>query len=244
MDFRFDFIWESLPKIFAALPTTILLTFIPVVVGLFLGFPLAIIRIRKTPILYQLVSVYLSFFRSIPLLILLFLAYYGGPKLANFLFHDGMRVSSAANLSSFSVAIVVLTLYSAAFLCEIIRGALSSVNMNQMEAAHAIGMTKAQSYLHIIIPQTVIVALPNYFNFVLALLKGTAVVFTIAVMDIMNAAKTLAEDGYRFIEAYAMVGTIYILFSLILSAIFQRIEQNAKKHIGLSTIKTRKENKS
>lgn len=234
MDFRIDFIRDSLPSVMAAVPTTVLLTLIPVTAGLFLGVLLALIRIRKIPVLSRIISVYLSFFRSVPLLILLFLTYYGGPKLVNFIFHDGMRVCSSAKMSSIATALTVLTLYSSAFLCEIIRGALSSVDMRQMEAAHAIGMTKIQSYLRIIIPQTVIVALPNYFNFVLALLKGSAVVFTIAVMDVMNAAKTLAENGYRFIEAYTMVGTLYILFSLILSTVFRRIEQNAKKRLGIA----------
>lgn len=234
MDFSFEFVKESLPMVLAAIPTTALLTFLPVILGLVLGFFLALIRIRRIPVLSQLLAVYLSFFRSVPLLILLFLAYYGGPKLANFLFHGGMRVASAATMSSLATALVVLTLYSSAFLCEVIRGALSSVDMKQMEAAHAIGMTKLQSYVRIIIPQAIIVALPNYFNYVLALLKGTAVVFTIAVMDVMNAAKTLAEDGYRFIEAYTMVGILYILFSLVLSVIFKRVEDRAKKRLGMA----------
>lgn len=237
MDFRFDFIRDSLPVVLAAVPTTLLLTLVPVIAGLVLGFLLALIRIRKIAVLSQILSVYLSFFRSVPLLILLFLAYYGGPKLVNFLFYDGMRVSSSAKVSSLATALTVLTLYSSAFLCEVIRGALSSVDMRQMEAAHAIGMTKVQSYLRIIIPQTIIVALPNYFNFVLALLKGTAVVFTIAVMDVMNAAKTLAENGYRFIEAYVMVGMLYVLFSLILSALFRKAEQNAKKRLGIAEVR-------
>lgn len=234
MNFRFDFIRDSLPTVLAAVPMTVLLTLFPVIAGLILGFLLALVRIRRIPVLSQIVSVYLSFFRSVPLLILLFLAYYGGPKLINFLFHDGMRVSSSANMSSLATALTVLTLYSGAFLCEVIRGALSSVDMRQMEAAHAIGMTKAQSYRRIIIPQAVVVALPNYFNFVLALLKGTAVVFTIAVTDVMNAAKTLAEAGYNFIEAYTMVGILYILFSLVLSALFRQIERKAKKHLGIA----------
>lgn len=233
MEFQFDFIRETILSVSAAIPMTLFLTLFPVIVGLVLGFALAIVRIRRIPVLSQLVSVYLSFFRSVPLLILLFLAYYGVPKLINYLVFSGQRVYSSANISGFVIALITLTLYSGAFLCEIIRGALSSVDMRQMEAAHAIGMTKASSYLRIIIPQTIIVALPNYFNFVLALLKGTSVVFTISVLDMMNVAKLAAETGHRFIEAYTMVGIIYILFSLIFSTIFRKIERNAKKHLGI-----------
>lgn len=233
MDFQFDFIRDALPSVAKAIPMTLLLTIFPVIAGLLLGFVLALIRIKKLPVLRQFVSVYLSFFRSVPLLILLFLAYYGMPKLINFLFYNGERIYSTAKISSLAVALTVLTLYAGAFLCEIIRGALSSVDLRQMEAAHAVGMTRMQSYWRIIIPQAVIVALPNYFNFVLALLKGTAVVFTIAVADVMNVAKTLAENGYRFIEAYTMVGILYIIFSLTLSAVFRQVERNAKKRLGI-----------
>lgn len=233
MEFQFEFIKNSIGPILAAVPTTFLLVALPAAAGLILGFLLALARIKKIPVLSQLISIYLSFFRSVPLLIMLFLAYYGGPKLINYLFCGGQRVYSSANMSGLTVALIVFTLYAGAILCEVIRGALSSVDMKQMEAAHAIGMTKLQSYLRIIIPQTVIVALPNYFNFILALLKGTAVVFTITVMDVMNVAKTLAEDGYRFIEAYVMVGVLYILFSLILSTVFGRIEKNTKRRLGI-----------
>ena len=131
-------------------------------------------------------------------------------------------------------AVVTLTLYSSAFLCEIVRGALNSVDMRQMEAAHALGMTKRQAYFRIIIPQAIIVALPNYFNFFLALLKGTSVVFTISVVDIMAAAKLQAEYGYRYIEAYTLVGFFYIILSIGFSQIFTRIEKNAKLHMGLA----------
>lgn len=234
MTFQFSFIWETLPDVLAAVPMTLLLTLLPVTAGLVLGFLLALIRIRKLPVLSQFVAVYLSFFRSIPLILLLFLAYYGGPKLANFLFFGGERVLSSAHVSGLVTALVVLTLYSSAFLCEIVRGALSSVDMRQMEAAHAIGMNRADSYLRIILPQAVVVALPNYFNFILALLKGSSVVFTITVMDMMAVAKLAAENVYRFIEAYTLVGVLYIVFSLLLSFLFSKVEQMAKLHMGMA----------
>ena len=138
------------------------------------------------------------------------------------------------DMSKNATAIVTLTLYAAAFLCEIVRGAFNSVDMRQMEAAHALGMTKPQAYFRIIIPQAIIVALPNYFNFFLALLKGSSVVFTISVVDIMAAAKLQAEYGYRYIEAYTLVGFFYIVLSLGFSWLFKKIEKNAKQHMGMT----------
>ncbi|WP_024865019.1 amino acid ABC transporter permease [Butyrivibrio sp. FCS014] len=232
MNFSWEFVLDTIKYVAMAIPMTMLLTFIPVTVGLMLGFLLAVTRIRKIPVLTQIITVYNSFFRSIPLVVLFFLVYYGLPKAINYMFHDGMRVVSIKHLNNNAVAIVTLILYAAAFLGEIVRGALSSVDMKQKEAATALGMTGWQTYIRIIIPQAIIVALPNYFNFVLALLKGTSVVFTISVVDMMSAAKLRAEYGYRYVEAYVLVGFFYIVFSILFSRIFLAIERNAKRHMG------------
>lgn len=232
MSFSWEFIRDTAGYVLRAVPMTLLLTFLPVLAGLVLGFFLALVKIRKIPVLSGVVTAYNSFFRSIPLVVLFFLTYYGIPKFINFAFHDGMRVVSINNLNNNIVAIVTLILYSSSFLCEIVRGALSSVDMKQKEAARALGMTGFQAYVRIIIPQALTVALPNYFNFVLALLKGTSVVFTISVVDMMSAAKLQAEYGYRYVEAYVLVGVLYIIFSLIFSQLFLFLERRAKRRMG------------
>lgn len=233
MDFKFSFIWETLPSVLAAIPTTLLLTFLPVLLGALIGFFLALIRIRKPPVASQLVGVYLSFFRSVPVLIVLFIAYFGLPKLLNFVLYGGMRVVTAMKLPALLSALLVMTLYSSAFICEIIRGALSSVDMKQMEATHALGMSRFSAYTRIVIPQAIIVALPNYFNFVLGVLKGSSIVFTIGVMDVMSTAKLAAEDGYRYVEAYVMVAVLYIIFSVVFSTLFSAVERRAKRRMGV-----------
>lgn len=232
MNFSWEFVKDTIQYVAAAIPMTMLLTFFPVIVGLVLGFFLAIAKIKRIPVLSQVINVYNSFFRSVPLVVLLFLVYYGLPKLINYLLYDGIRTVSIKNINNNLVAIITLTLYASAFLCEIVRGALSSVDMKQREAATALGMTTVQTYLRIIIPQAIIVALPNYFNFILALLKGTAVVFTISVVDMMSAAKLQAEYGYRYVEAYVLVGFFYIVFSIVFSRLFSAVEKNARRHMG------------
>ncbi len=233
MEFQFSFIRETLPAVAAAIPMTLLLTLLPVALGAVIGFFLALLRIRRTPVLYQLIGLYLSFFRSVPLLLLLFCSYYGIPKLLNYALYGGERVLGVTSISSLWAALSVLTLYAGAYITELIRGALSSVDIRQMEAAHSIGMTKRDSYLRIIIPQAIVVALPNYFNFVLSTLKGTSVVFAISVMDMMAVAKLAAEDGYRFIEAYVLVGALYILIGFAGEKIFRGIERSAQRHMGI-----------
>jgi His/Glu/Gln/Arg/opine family amino acid ABC transporter permease subunit len=233
MDFKFSFIWDTLPEVLAAVPMTLFLTAFPVVVGAVIGFFLALLRKQRIPVIYQLTSLYISFFRSVPLIILLFCSYYGIPKLINFAVYGGERVVGVTSFSPLLIALIVLTMYASAFITELIRGALSSVDMRQMEAAHSIGMSKKDSYLRIIIPQAIIVALPNYFNFVLTTLKNTSVVFTISVMDMMATAKLAAEDGYRFIEAYVLVGVLYVIVGFTADKLFRGVERNAKRHMGI-----------
>lgn len=225
MAIDWSFAWECAVSAIRALPVTLLATFFPAVVGLIPGALIAAVRIRRTPVLNGLASLYNSFFRSVPLVVLLFLAYYGLPKLGNLLLAGGARRWSPYGQDSLAVALTALTMYAAAFLSEIMRGALRSVEPRQYEAARALGMTTPQTYFRVVIPQAAVTALPNYGNFCLGLLKGTSVVFTISVVDVMSAAKLKAEYGYRYVEAYIVAATFYILTGLILSRLFKALER-------------------
>ena len=233
MSLDLGFIKDTFPEVLKALPVTVLMTALPVTAGAVLGFFVALLHIKKVPVINQIIELLISFFRSVPLIILLFCSYYGVPKLINFVVHGGQRVVGTTQISGLAVALIVYTVFSTAYISELIRGALSSVDFKQMEAAHSIGMTRYSAFTRIIIPQAIMVAMPNYFNFVLATLKNTSLVFAISVMDIMATAKVAAEKGYRFIEAYVMVGTIYVILGVTLSVLFKRVETNSKLHMGI-----------
>jgi His/Glu/Gln/Arg/opine family amino acid ABC transporter permease subunit len=234
MSIDLQFIKETFPEVLKAVPITLLVTALPVVAGALLGFFVALLHIRKIPVINQILELIISFFRSVPLIILLFCAYYGMPKLINFIVYGGQRVVGTTQISQLTTALVVYTVFSTAYISELIRGALASVDLKQMEAAHSIGMTRFSAFTRIIIPQAIMVALPNYFNFVLATLKNSSLVFAISVMDIMATAKVAAEKGYRFIEAYIMVGTIYVVLGVTLSQVFKRTEKRSKLNMGLA----------
>ena len=234
MSLDLQFIKETFPEVLRAVPVTLFITAFPVVVGAVLGFFVALLHIRKIPVINQILELIISFFRSVPLIILLFCAYYGMPKFLNFTVHGGQRVVGTTQISGLATALVVYTVFSTAYISELIRGALSSVDLKQMEAAHSIGMTRFSAFTRIIIPQAIMVAMPNYFNFVLATLKNSSLVFAISVMDIMATAKVAAEKGYRFIEAYVMVGTIYVVLGVTLSYVFKRTERRSKLNMGIA----------
>ena len=135
MNFSWAFIFDTTGYVVKALPLTLFLTIFPVTAGLVLGFLLALLKMYRVPVANRLVSIYVSFFRSIPLLVLLFLAFYGIPKLINFTFYGGERVWGSIDMNKNVTAVVTLTLYSSAFLCEIVRGALNSVDMRPISGS-------------------------------------------------------------------------------------------------------------
>ena len=214
-----EFIIRCFCSIVKAIPLTIILIAVPMILGTIIGFLFAFARIKKVPLLSQFIAVYNSFFRSVPLLVLLFVGYYGLPKLLNVLIYHGDKIVGTKSINATAVALAVMTLYAAAFLGEIIRGAVKSVDYGQMEAGYVLGMTKRQAVAGILIPQAFGVALPNLKNFLLAFFKGSSVVFCIGVIDIMAAAKIEAEISYRYIEAYILVSLFYLAASILVGRI-------------------------
>ena len=225
MNFSWAFIFDTTGYVVKALPLTLFLTIFPVTAGLVLGFLLALLKMYRVPVANRLVSIYVSFFRSIPLLVLLFLAFYGIPKLINFTFYGGERVWGSIDMNKNVTAVVTLTLYSSAFLCEIVRGALNSVDMRQMEAAHALGMTKRQAYFRIIIPQAIKNILPALGNEFITLFKDTALVTTIGGKELLYAAQAVGARTYSVLFPYLGIAVIYLVMVILftwLLGIFER----------------------
>lgn len=223
------FMAKTIGFVLSAVPMTLLITFVPVAVGSIIGTVLCVIRIKNIPAASQLVAVFYSFFRSCPLVVLIFLSYYGIPKLINILIFGGVRRLSVVSMSSVMVAIITLTLYSSAFMGEIMRGAVLSVERGQYEGAYSLGLSKVRTFRYVILPQALRIAIPNINNFCIGLMKGSSVVFVIGVVDMMAAAKLQAEAGYRYIEAYILVALMYVALSFIISTLLRHVERQLSR---------------
>ena len=223
------FMTKTIGFVLSAVPMTLLITFVPVVIGSIIGTFLCVIRIKNIPAASRLVGIFYSFFRSCPLVVLIFLSYYGLPKLINILIYGGERRVSVVSMSNIAVALITLTLYSSAFLGEIMRGAINSVERGQFEGAYSLGLSKAGTFRYVILPQALRIAVPNISNFCIGLMKGSSVVFVIGVVDMMAAAKLRAEAGYRYIEAYILVAFLYVALSFLISAFFRYAERHLSR---------------
>ncbi|MGX7233121.1 ABC transporter substrate-binding protein/permease [Enterococcus italicus] len=212
---------QLLPK----LPITLLMTVVSAIIGLGLGFLIAVVKIRNTPVLTQICSVFVSFMRGTPQLVQLFLSFYGFPILVEWL---AQQMGVTANVNAIPALVYVFIAFGlneAAYTSETFRAALLSVNKNEIEAARSIGLTNVQTMMRIILPSALIVALPNLVNSFISLLKATSLAFTVTIIDIMGQTRIIAGANLRFFEAYIAVALVYWAMCLLIEQVAKRIER-------------------
>jgi L-cystine transport system permease protein len=222
--FDISYLWEFIPKLLPFLKTTLLIVAGSVLLGLVVGFLVALPRLYNIPVLKRVSAVYVSFFRGTPILVQLFLIYYGLPEFLKLIHLD---------VSKWNVLIFVIftyTLNSAAFISEIIRAAVNGVDRGQVEASYSIGMTGYQAFTRIIAPQALSISIPVFANSVIALLKDTSLAFSLGVMDLTGKSQTLGLATQHFIEVYIDLSLIYLAISLVLERLFKKLETRLQRH--------------
>lgn len=215
MNFDPSYIIELLPRIIKFVPISLFMAIIAMVLATIIGLVLALARNSQNKLLGSAAAVYISFFRSIPMLVQLFLIYYGLPQL--------FPVFTA--MDAVTAAIIGFGFKQAAFLAEIFRAAFTSVDKGQMEACLTGGMTKFQAYRRIILVQAARNALPATGNTFISLIKETSLAFTLGVVEIFAEAKMQASESFRFFEAYLAVALVYWVIIIFYSYLQERLEK-------------------
>ena len=169
--------------------------------GFALGLLLAVGQVYGRPGLRRVVGVYVWFFRGIPLLVLLFLIYFG------------LLAALEIDLSPFTIAILVLGLISSAYQSQILRGAILSVPEGQMKAARALGMSDTRAIVFIVLPQALRLALPGWSNEYTVIMKDSAVTYALGVAELMARTNHTASRTYQHFWLYLLVGLIYMLLT-------------------------------
>ena len=232
--FDVDFLYSSFFIILRALPTTLAITLVAFFFGMVIGFMCALVRIYKTPVLRHIVGFYTSFVRGTPLLVQIYLSYYGLPLLlkgleANYGWHIDI-----SGIPALYYVYVAYSINTGAYLTETIRGAIEAVDKGQFEAAQSIGMTAAQMFRRIILPQAFLVALPNLGNTIISLVKDTSLAFSVTVVELIAQAKLTAARNLRFFEVYIAAAAIYWLTCIVIEYFAKLAEQYAKQKRGLA----------
>lgn len=217
--------WELLlkwtPKMFEGVQLTLELLAVAVVAGLTLAVPLGIARASRHWYVRALPYAYIFFFRGTPLLLQLFIVYYG---LAQF---DAVRHGPLWPYlrDPYWCALVTMTMHTAAYIAEILRGAIHAIPVGEVEAARSLGMSKRQALLHIILPRAARIALPAYSNEIILMLKASAVVYTVTLFDIMGMTRTINARTYENMLFFCYAGVLYLLITLVLTRGFRLAER-------------------
>jgi len=226
--FDFVMVFEQIPDLLKYLPITLQLALSSMSIGLILGFFMAIVKIKKIPGLYQVVNFFISFLRGTPVLVQLYISFFGIPMLLKYLNQRFGTSFAVADISGFFYAMIALGMSESAFCSEIIRSALMSVGDGQIEAAYAIGMNYPQALRRIILPAAFSVALPTLGNALIAIIKGTSLAFTCAVMEITARGRVLAGRTYRYFESYVSLAIVYWIITIIIERSIRAIEKKIK----------------
>ena len=223
--FDFAYFLDTASRLAVGIPITFFIALFSFAVGLVLGLILAFIRLYKVPLLNPLALTYISFFRGTPLLVQLFMFYYGIPI---FLKSCGFELDFAL-IDAIYYALVIFSLYASAYLAEIMRSALLAVDKGQREAALSLGMNAAQALKRIILPQAFMITLPNLLNFFIIQIKNTALASIITVPDLMGLADIESGRSSKFLEVYLMAALMYWAMCVFLEWVFFKFETRFKK---------------
>lgn len=229
-----SFVATAFPQVLASVPITLLMVAVSIPIGWILGILIALIRIVKIPVLNQIVIVYQSFMRSVPMVVILFVVYYSLPLvISTYCSSIGLAVDVSA-VPPIAYAIFAFVLDQSAYSSEAFRSAILSVDAGQLEAAESIGMTKPMAYVRIVLPQALTSALPNLNGLFVGLVQGTSLAYYVGVYEIMATSTLIANSSYSFIESYLITTVIYEVLSFIFNRIFRAIETRIGKYRKLA----------
>ena len=218
-------VFTNIPKILRYLPVTIEITVLATVFGLLLALLIAIVKIKRTPVLRQIAAVYVSFMRGTPIIVQLYLIYYGIPMVLKYINYIKGTDFNTNGIPAIIFVVIAFSLNEAAYNSESIRAAIQSVDKGQLEAAKSLGMTYFQMLKRVIIPEAVVVALPTLGNALINLMKGTSLAFVCAVVEMTAEGKILAGRNYRYFESYISLAIIYWILTILMERGLAAVEK-------------------
>ncbi len=210
---------ENFPVLIAKLPVTFEIVAVAFSLGFLLALLIATARIKKIPVLNQILTVFISFERGTPLLVQMLVVYYALPiVLKSFFGIDSRRWEKIIFVD------LALILNQGVFLGEIFRGAITSIPKGQREAAIACGISEFNAFVRIVLPQAFRVALPSTGLTLIGLFQETSLVFMIGVIDIIGRAQALGATTGHSLESYVIIAVIFVLINFVLTAITTKID--------------------
>jgi amino ABC transporter, permease protein, 3-TM region, his/glu/gln/arg/opine family len=230
MKLNTEFMIEAFKASLSGIPVTLGITVVSLMISMPLALLMAIKKINSKGPLSFLINTYVSIVRSTPMVLQILLLYSLLPSFLNFFIKQVLKIDfNIFKIPAIYYAYAVFSLNTTAILSEVFRSALLTVDKGQLEAGLSIGLGKFLTYIRIIIPQALVVALPNICNVTVGLLKSSSLAFFMTVQDITAIAKLKAAYAYNYIEAYSIIFILYIILCTMVQLIFKYIEVQIHK---------------
>jgi polar amino acid transport system permease protein len=209
-------VWQGLPTLLAGALVTIEVTAASLGLGCLLGLLVGIGRLSpRRRIVYGICTAYLTFIRGTPLLVQLFLLFFGLPQFGIL-------------LPAFMCGVLGLGIYSGAYVSEIVRGSIQSIDRGQMEAARSLGMPYRMAMRKVILPQAFVRMIPPLGNEFIALIKNSALVSLLTIDDVMHEGEKIISVSYRSLETYLVIAGIYLVLTSLTTVLLRRTERRLR----------------
>jgi polar amino acid transport system permease protein len=220
--FNFSVIKEWIPYLFQGLYITLLIAFVAAVFGVALGIILVVMS--RNNVLRHISNAYIDIFRGTPLILQLSMVYFAIPALLNEVFNNGLGLNLDFQLSGLIAAFITFSLNSGAYISEIIRSGINSVDPGEIEAARALGINRFYVYKDIILPIAFKNSFPSLMNEFITLVKESSIVSLIGIQDLMRRQQIVTSQTYMYFEPLIVIGVIYYVVIKILTIISRKIE--------------------
>ncbi|TCL71660.1 His/Glu/Gln/Arg/opine family amino acid ABC transporter permease subunit [Hydrogenispora ethanolica] len=218
------YMWLSLPNLLLGALMTLFLTIVAVFDGIIIGTFAGVARVIHNKVANMLAGIYVDFIRGTPLLVQIFMIHFGSPPLLGMLFNNGQPVP----INPFISALVALSINSGAYVAEIVRAGIQSIDRGQMEAARSLGMSYRQAMRHIILPQALKRVIPPLGNEFIAMLKDSSLVSVIGMEELVRKAQVIVTRSYRPTETWFEVGIIFLIMTIPFTRIVAHLERRLK----------------
>jgi polar amino acid transport system permease protein len=216
MALDFTPVWQGLPTLLAGALVTVEVTAASLGLGCLLGLLVGMGRLNpKHRIIYGICSAYLTFIRGTPLLVQLFLLFFGLPQFGIL-------------LPAFMCGVLGLGIYSGAYVSEIVRGSIQSIDRGQMEAARSLGMPYRMAMRKVVLPQAFVRMIPPLGNEFIALIKNSALVSLLTIDDVMHEGEKIISVSYRSLETYLVIAGIYLVLTSLTTVALRRTERRLR----------------
>jgi L-cystine transport system permease protein len=202
------------------------------IIATIIGLTIALIKVYRIPVLRHFAGFYVSFIRGTPLLVQLYLVYYGVPRFFDYLYqaYGWFGQINFNMIPPIAFAIGAFAVNLGAYLSESIRSAIETVDRGQFEAGYSIGLSRGQLMRKVVLPQALLAVLPNYGNTLISTVKDTSLIFMISVVDIMGQSQIIGARTLKFFEVYIAVSIIYWITCLVLAKLLTMLETRAKAY--------------